>query len=81
MRRIAGMKAPMHLTQASRCDVRVDLRGGDVGVPEHRLHGTEIGAAVEEMGGERMPEAVRRDAAVERRAPEILLQELPDGLA
>ena len=42
-------------------DVRVDLRGGDVRVTEHRLHRAEIGAALEEMGGEAVSQRVGMD--------------------
>jgi hypothetical protein len=29
----------------------VDLRGRDIGVPQHHLDGSQIGAALEEVGG------------------------------
>ena len=37
----------MEVAQARACDFGVDLRRGDVGVAEHRLHRAEIGAALE----------------------------------
>jgi hypothetical protein len=42
--------------------VRVDLRGGEVLVAEELLDDPQVGTAVEEMGRERMPQRVRRDA-------------------
>jgi hypothetical protein len=75
------MKALVHLAQPARCDVRVDLRRGYVGVSEHRLHRAEIGATVEQVGREGVAEAVRRHAAVERCFSQVTLQELPDRLA
>ena len=40
-------------------DVRVPLRRADVGVAEHLLDAAEVGAALEQVGGERMPQQVR----------------------
>ena len=40
-------------------DHRVDLRGGHRRVAQQFLHDADIGAAVEQMGGERMPQHVR----------------------
>jgi len=34
--------------------VSINLCGRDIGMAEHRLHGTEIGAAFEKVGGEGM---------------------------
>ncbi len=38
----AGVEPFMNLPEAGPTDVRVDLRGGDVGMPQHELHGTKI---------------------------------------
>ena len=35
-------------------NVGVNLGGGDVGVAEHGLHGADVGAVHEEVGGEAM---------------------------
>ena len=37
----------------------IDLRCGDVGMPEHILDRTQIGAAFEQVGCERMTQRVR----------------------
>ena len=42
--------------------VGVELGRGEVGVAEHLLDGAQIGAALQQMGGERMAEQVRMDA-------------------
>lgn len=42
-------------------DVGVDLGGGDVGVAEHGLDGTDVGAVHEQVGGEAMAKSMRRD--------------------
>jgi hypothetical protein len=41
-------------------DERVDLRGRHRGVAEELLHDTDVRPAVEEVGGERVPQRVRR---------------------
>jgi hypothetical protein len=46
-------------------DVRVDLRRREVRVPEQLLDGAEIGAAVEEVRREAVPQRVRRGAAAD----------------
>ena len=46
-------------------DVGVDLSGGDVLVAEHVLNHTEVGAILDEVGGERVPESVRRNLLVD----------------
>src|SRR5437588_13028033 len=43
----------------ARVDVAVDLRRRERGVAEELLDRAEIGAALEQMGGERMPQAMR----------------------
>jgi hypothetical protein len=49
---------PIALPQALGGDVRVDLRRAEARVPEELLHGAEVGAAVEEVGGGRVAERV-----------------------
>ncbi len=57
----AGMRMclEVHLAAAPVRDVRVALRRPEVGVPQHLLHRAEVGAALEEVGRERVPEEVR----------------------
>ena len=50
----------MNLFEPGAGDVSVDLRGGNVGVAEHRLDGTKIGAAFEQMGREGMAQVMGR---------------------
>ena len=44
----------MRVFQSRSSHVRINLSGRDIGMAEHRLHGTEIGAAFEKVGGEGM---------------------------
>ena len=55
--------------------VRVELSRCQICMPEHLLHGAEIGAAFEEVRGERVAEEVRMNAA---RLEARLLCELPE---
>jgi hypothetical protein len=41
----------MQLLQPLTSDVRVDLRGRDVGVTEEELHHAQVGAVVDEVRG------------------------------
>ena len=47
--------------EAVLVDVGVDLGGGDVGMAEHILDDSEVGAVVEEVGGEAVAELVGMD--------------------
>src|SRR5271156_5409934 len=57
----ARMKRAMHLAQVALREMRVNLRGRDVAVTEHLLHGAEVCAAFEQMRGEAMPQCMRAD--------------------
>lgn len=50
----------MHVAQALVGDVRIDLGGGDVLMPEELLHAPEVGTVGEETGGVGVAERVRR---------------------
>lgn len=49
------MKLFMHLAQLFVGEMGVNLRGRDGSVAKHVLHGAEVRAAEEEVGGKRMP--------------------------
>ena len=55
------MRAEIQLAPPPIGYVRVELGRGEVGVAEHLLNAAEVGAALEQMGGEGMPEQVRVD--------------------
>src|SRR5947207_5767910 len=56
------MGLPIGGLEASRRHVRVDLRRREVLVTEELLDDAQVGAAVEQMRGERVPQRVRRHA-------------------
>ena len=60
-------------------DVSVDLGGGDVGVTEQRLDGTEIGAVHKQIGGETMTESVGRDVLRDAGGTGVFLDDALNG--
>ncbi len=59
----AGVKLAVHLPESVRGHVGVDLGGGDIGVSEHDLDRAQVGAALQQVGGKRVPQAVGSDLA------------------
>jgi hypothetical protein len=53
------MGSRIHGSEPLLAHVCVALRGGDIGVPEQFLDDPEVGTAVEQVGGEAVPEGVR----------------------
>ena len=53
------MKFFVSLSQMRVSNVRINLRGGNIGVPEKKLNATHVGAVLYQMRGKRMPERVR----------------------
>ncbi len=58
-----------HFRQVLKIQVRVDLRGGNVGMPQKFLNAAQIRAGFEQMGGKRMPEHVRMHMHFQAHAP------------
>jgi hypothetical protein len=56
------MRAEVDLAPAPVRHVRVPLGRAEVGVAQHLLHASQVGAALEQVGRERVPEKVRVDA-------------------
>ena len=56
------MALEVDVAAAAVADVRVELRGAEIGVAEHLLDAAEIGAAFEQMRGERVAQEVRVNA-------------------
>ena len=53
------MGAHVDLAHVGAVEVRVELRRGDVGVPQELLDDAQVGAALEHVGGEAMAQRVR----------------------
>jgi hypothetical protein len=73
------MKLVMYCFQALLVDMGINLRRRDVGVPEHFLDDSQIGAVPEQMSRETMPEQVRIDIRLESGTPRNRLDDLPDA--
>ena len=71
----AWMRVSVGFLQSFHGDVRVNLRRRKTGVPEQRLHAAQIGAAIEHVGGETVPQFVRTDRNRNRCLPEVALQD------
>ena len=69
----------MNFYQVFAADVGIDLRGDDIGVPQEDLDAAEVGAALEEVGGETVPEGVWMDLS-QAGLKRVRLDLLPDGL-
>ena len=51
-----GVCGVVYLGQVLEVEMCVNLRGGDVGMPEQFLNGTQVGAGFKHVGGERVPQ-------------------------
>src|SRR5947208_5008558 len=69
------MRALVDLDESLRRYVRVPLRGGERGVAEQLLDAAQVGAHVEKMRGEAVPQGVRMHVAL-RPADERILREV-----
>lgn len=72
--------ALVDLLQSTALDMGVDLRSGNTCMPQHRLHRTQVRPVIEQMGGKRMPEHVRRDRRSDPGPLGLLSQERPEVL-
>ena len=66
-----GCAASTTSRRCSRRHERVDLRRRDARVPQQLLHDPDVGAPVEQVGGERMSQVVRGDPALDPRGMSV----------
>ena len=66
------------LAQAFLGDVGVDLGGGERGVAEQRLDAAQVGAVVEQVGGEGVAQLVGGDPEGDRTELEVAVEQLVD---
>lgn len=71
------MKLSMDASQIVAIDVSVDLRGRDIGVTKHLLNGAKVGAALQQMSGEGMPQRVGRYRLLDPGNFNVLPKNLP----
>src|SRR6185436_5882489 len=71
------MSSIVSLRQVLEVQVRVNLRRGNAGMPQHLLHRAQVAARLQHVRGERVPQDVgmdvRREATLERPALRPLL--------
>ena len=65
--------------EAGGADVRVDLRRHEALVAQEFLHAADVGAAVQEVRREAVPERVGRGATIETRGSQILFEHPADA--
>jgi len=75
------MMRPVDLLQPTLHDMGVDLRCRNVGVAEHQLNRAQVGAALEQMGGETVPELVRGQPATQSGPAAVRLKDSPEANA
>lgn len=57
----------------------IDLRGSHIRMPQQRLHGTNVAAMPEQLGGEGVPEGMAASGLAHGGAPQRLLDRFLDG--
>ena len=62
-------------------DMRVDLGGCDLAVPQHELHGPQIGASLEKMRGKSVAKDMGTDLLFQSGQLTIPFHHLPESLA
>jgi hypothetical protein len=71
------MVSAMFFLKVSAIHMRIDLSRRDVRVTEHFLYRNEVGAALQQVRGEAVPERMGRDVAIHPRIPNVLSDDLP----
>src|ERR1700683_751744 len=74
----ARMMRLINLLQSFFDHVRVNLRGGYIGMAKHHLHRAEIGAAVEQVSRKAVPQHVRRQRFAQPGLSAVQRQILPE---
>src|ERR1043166_7413615 len=72
----AGVELPVDLAQVAAVEGGIDRGGGDAGVAEQLLHHAQVGAALEQVRGERVPQRVRVHPGLHARTAGVLLKDL-----
>jgi len=74
------MMAAVKVFQPGLRDVSIDLRGGQVCMTQHHLHGPEIRPMIQQVSCECMTKGVGRDGAADSRHLGVTLDGMPEGL-
>src|SRR5204863_8503400 len=76
-----GVSLVIAVAQALGRHMSVDLGSSKVAMPQQLLDAANVGAGVEQVGGETVPQRVRTGARVEARLGKVLLQQPPHTAA
>ena len=76
----AWMMLRVQIFQALARDVRVDLSGRQITVPEEHLHDAQIRSVVQQVGRKRMAQRVGREAPSPRPPSGVTLDDVPERL-
>src|SRR5450432_2879096 len=69
-----------NFTQPAPRYVRIHLSGGDVGMTQHDLHTAQVRSSFHQVGGETMPDHMRRQTSKNARLTAITFEQLPKTL-
>lgn len=69
----------MHSFKPLLINVRIDLRGGNIGVAQHFLDDPQIGAVPEQMRRETVPEKVWINIFLQSGPGRVFFYDLPDA--
>ena len=75
----AGVGRVVHILHPLRRQVRVNLRRAQALVAQQFLHAAEVGAVVQQMRGEAVPQRVRADSRVQAGRQKIFVELAADG--
>lgn len=75
------MKPLVDLSKASAADVRINLGGRDIGMPEHHLQRAEVRPMLQEMGRKGVTNGVGSDAPVDPGLCPVHPDGFPESLA
>ena len=70
----------MYLLQPLSCYMRINLRGRNIGMPQQQLHHAQIRAVIDEVGGKRVSQGVRRNWFVHAGFDCVALDHVPEHL-
>ena len=74
------MVALVNIAQAVGGDLGIYLRCGYIRMAQHLLHGPQIGAVLQQVGGKGMPQGMRGNLPVDAGLAHVLFQDFPEPL-
>ena len=75
------MMQSMKPFQSLACHMRINLRRGNIGVPEQQLHDPQVGAMVEQVSCEGMAQCMRGQRLGYTGLARVAFDQIPESLA